>query len=83
MTEQSSILNIIAEALSFSADKLDVNDDLMGAIPEFDSMAVVNILTSLENHYGFIVDDDEIDAEIFSSVTSLTEFVEQKLIHSE
>ncbi len=83
MSERSSILNILAEALSFSADKLSVNEDLMGAIPEFDSMAVVNILLLLENHYGFIVDDDEIDAEIFSTVASLTEFVEQKLIHNE
>ena len=83
MAEQTTVLNILAEALSISAGNLDVNDDLMGAIPEFDSMAVVNILTQLENHYGFIIDDDEIDAEVFTTVASLIEFVEQKLIQVE
>lgn len=83
MAEQTTVLNILAEALSISAGKLGVNDDLMGAIPEFDSMAVVNILTQLENHYGFMIDDDEIDAEVFTTVASLIEFVEQKLIQVE
>lgn len=83
MVEQTTILNILAEALSLPAGNLSVSDDLMGAIPEFDSMSVVNILTQLENHYGFMIDDDEIDAEVFSTVTSLIEFVEQKLIQVE
>ncbi|MDD5124128.1 MAG: phosphopantetheine-binding protein [Methylovulum sp.] len=52
---------------------------MLGSIPEFDSMAVVSIITALENRFGFIVDDDEIDASIFATVGSLVAFVEQKL----
>lgn len=52
---------------------------LLGAIPEFDSMAVVTIITALEERFGFIVEDDEIDASVFETVGSLTVFVEAKL----
>jgi acyl carrier protein len=52
---------------------------LLGAIPELDSMAVVNILTSLEEHFGFVVEDDEINADTFSTLGALVKFVDQKL----
>jgi acyl carrier protein len=52
---------------------------LLGAIPELDSMAVVSILTSLEDHFGFTVEDDEISADTFATLGTLTTFVEQKL----
>ena len=65
--------------LSEQSDPLAEDTVLLGAIPEFDSMAVVSILTALEEKYDFFVDDDEIDAEIFETVGSLVTFVEQKL----
>jgi acyl carrier protein len=35
-------------------------------------------VTALENRFGFEVDDSEFSGEIFESVGSLTEFIEQK-----
>ncbi len=58
---------------------LDKNSHLLGAIPEFDSMAVVSIITALEEQYGFYVEDDEISADIFETLNSLVVFVEEKL----
>ena len=52
---------------------------LLGSLPELDSMAVVQILTGLEEHFGFTVADDEISADTFVTLGSLTAFVEQKL----
>jgi len=52
---------------------------LLGGIPEFDSMAVVSILTELEESFGIMVDDDEIDASIFETVGALVNFVEEKI----
>lgn len=52
---------------------------LLGEIPEFDSMAVVTVVTQLEEHFGISVDDDEITAESFESLGSLTDFVDGKL----
>ena len=47
--------------------------------PELDSMAVVNLLAGLEQHYGFFVDDDEVDVEIFETIGSLRRFAQSKI----
>ena len=52
---------------------------LLGAIPELDSMAVVSLITALEEQFGITVGDDEIDATTFETVGTLAAFVEQKL----
>ncbi len=52
---------------------------LLGAIPELDSMGVVNIITAIEENLGCVIDDDEISAESFETFGSLMEFVESKL----
>ncbi|MDH5694616.1 MAG: phosphopantetheine-binding protein, partial [Gammaproteobacteria bacterium] len=60
-------------------ESLDVDTALLGGIPEFDSMAVVSVITAIEEQYGFVVDDDEIDAEAFETVGALVSFVDGKL----
>jgi len=57
----------------------DESTPLLGAIPELDSMAVTNVITALEEHFGFSVADDEIGAATFATLGSLSAFVEQKL----
>ena len=52
---------------------------LLGSIPELDSMAVVGVITALEDRFGFAVDDDEIDGSTFATVGTLVAFVEGKL----
>jgi acyl carrier protein len=52
---------------------------LLGAIPELDSMAVVGVLTSLEERFGLQIEDDEIDGSSFASVGALVDLVERKL----
>jgi acyl carrier protein len=58
---------------------LDANAPLLGAIPELDSMAVVNLITALEEHFGITVEDDEISADTFATLGSLAAFVAHKL----
>lgn len=52
---------------------------LLGAIPELDSMAVVSLITALEERFGFISDDDEIGGDTFATVGALADFVAGKL----
>jgi len=52
---------------------------LLGALPELDSMGVVNIITAIEENFGCTIEDDEISAESFESFGSLVDFVESKL----
>ncbi|KQV79066.1 acyl carrier protein [Massilia sp. Root351] len=75
------VKNILADVLSLgaAADTLTAQSPLLGAIPELDSMAVVQLIAAMEDQFGFSVDDDEIDAATFASVGSLTAFVEHKL----
>jgi acyl carrier protein len=52
---------------------------LLGSIPEFDSMAVVAVITALEDNFGVAMEDDEISAEIFETVGALQDFLNQKV----
>lgn len=65
--------------LGDNADSLNAASALLGAVPEFDSMAVVTVLTALEERFDITVDDDEIDAETFETVGNLVDFVSEKI----
>lgn len=58
---------------------IEAATSLLGSIPELDSMAVVNVITAIEEHFGIVVADDEISADTFETLASLSAFVEQKL----
>lgn len=75
------IERILTEILALDPASTPLDDDtaLNGALPEFDSMAVVSILTAVEDHYGVVIDDDEVDAEIFETVGTLKRFVDGKV----
>jgi len=51
---------------------------LLGAVAEFDSMAVVTVITQLEDNFGLSIEDDEISADIFETVGDLTDFVKTR-----
>jgi acyl carrier protein len=57
---------------------LTAESPLLGVLPELDSMAVVTLITALEERFGIVVDDDEISADTFATLGSLTAFVENK-----
>lgn len=61
------------------ADNFGESTRLLGSLPELDSMAVVNVITALEQHFGIVVDDDEINADTFETLGSLAAFVDRKL----
>jgi acyl carrier protein len=52
---------------------------LLGAVPELDSMAVVSLIAGLEDRFGIVVDDSDIDGDVFATVGSLCDFVVRKL----
>lgn len=80
MDIEKLVKNILKQQLQLGAraDELTLDTVLLGALPEMDSMGVVNIITALEDQIGTI-DDDEIDAEVFATLGSLVEFVGRKL----
>jgi len=60
------------------AERLTADSPLLGGLPEFDSMAVVTVVTMIEDELGVTIDDDELSADLFATVGSLAEFVSQK-----
>lgn len=81
MDVTQEILHVLDEVLSLNGRSASFtrNTHLMGALPELDSMAVVSLITSLENHFGLVVDDDDIDGSTFATVGSLADFVSGKI----
>ena len=68
------VLSLDGRTASFTAAT-----HLLGAIPELDSMAVVSLITGIEERFGVVVEDDEIDGATFATVGSLVAFVNGKL----
>ena len=77
MITLADVIQLVAEVLQLGdqAQNFDENTQLLGAIPEFDSMAVVTVITAAEENFGLFVDDDEITAEVFETLGSLHEFL--------
>jgi len=77
----SQVLSILDEVLSLNgrSSSFDRSTALLGALPELDSMAVVGLITALEEQLGLVVDDDDIDGDTFASVGSLADFVAARL----
>jgi len=73
ITIVGQVLNLGKRSLAFGTDT-----QLLGSVPELDSMAVATLITALEEHFGFVVDDDEIDGATFATIGSLVDFVRGK-----
>ncbi len=80
MNARADVLKVLDETLSLKARGRFADDTpLLGALPELDSMAVVSLITALEERFGFTVEDDEIGGATFATVGSLVDFVQGKL----
>lgn len=77
MVTLEDIKKIIGEVLQIGdrAENFSRDTELLGSIPEFDSMAVVSILTSIEENLDIFIEDDEVTADVFETVGSLHDFV--------
>lgn len=73
--------SILTETLGLGerGKSLTAQSHLLGSLPELDSMAVIHLITALEDRFGIVADDDDINASTFETVGSLMAFVESKL----
>ena len=78
---QQEVLKILDEVLSLKGRITSMNREspLLGALPELDSMAVVAVITTLEERFGFTIADDELDGSSFATVGALADFVTIKV----
>lgn len=82
MATLEEVRNVLADVLALGdrAALLTVDSPLLGSIPELDSMAVISLLTALEEQFGITVEDDEISATTFETLGSLVRFVDSKAV---
>jgi acyl carrier protein len=75
------VQSVLAETLSLGQRAYQVTpaSALLGALPELDSQAVLSLLMGIEERFGVPIADDEVDAEIFATLESLTSFVATKI----
>ena len=75
------VKTIVVETLGVEdrADSLDATTPLLGSLPELDSMAVLELVLELEQRFGIVVDGEDVTAEVFETLASLTAFVDSKL----
>lgn len=81
MNAQTEVLRVLDGVLGLGGRAQGFGRDtpLLGAIPELDSMAVVSLITALEEQLGVMLEDDEIDGSTFATVGSLVDLVQSKL----
>jgi acyl carrier protein len=72
--EVQSVLN---ETLSLGKRAYELKPDspLFGALPELDSQAVLNVLLGLEERFGISIADDDVSADAFTNLRTLTTLV--------
>lgn len=81
MDTERQVLDLLDELLGLGGRAAGFNRDtaLLGALPELDSMGVVALLGGLEDRFGLVVDDDDIDGATFATVGTLTDFVAARI----
>lgn len=74
------VKTILIDVLSLgdAGQRLQADSPLLGSLPELDSMAVVSLVGALEDHFGIVIDDDDLSASTFETLGSLVDFVARK-----
>ncbi len=81
MALEIDILGVLDSALALKgrAQSFTRETPLLGALPELDSMAVLTVITMLEERFGLSIHDDEIDGAAFATVGALVDWVTTQL----
>lgn len=74
------VKSVLTETLQLGVrgETLTESTKLLDDIPEFDSMAVVTVVTAIEERFDIAFDDEELTADQFETVGTLVNFVASK-----
>ncbi|MCL4705766.1 acyl carrier protein [bacterium] len=75
----TEVKEVIANSVKTGIAPENMPDDLRLAGDSLDSMAVTSLVLGLEEHFGFTFDDEDLSAEAFETVATLSQLVEKKL----
>jgi acyl carrier protein len=81
-TVDNTVRELLFDVLGLSKDQVAAMDDdteLFGTLPELDSMAVAGLLTEMEDRLDIMIDDDDVDGELFATFGNLVAFAKAKV----
>lgn len=73
---------LIADVLGLDpaqAQAMSPESGLFGHLPELDSMAVAGLLTEMEDRFGIVIEDDDVDGAMLETYGGLLAFARAKL----
>jgi len=75
----SEIKQIVISSVGSELKYDELADDfpLVGNI--LDSIAVTNLILALEEHFGFLFNDEDLTAEAFETISTLAKLVKNKI----
>lgn len=82
LTPEAAVRAVMQDILGLDAEQVaefTAETELFGALPELDSMAVAGLLTELEDRLDIMIEDDEVDGELFENFGNLVAFAEAKV----
>ena len=81
MVELSRLRELLRDTLQIGdkADDLSESSRLFGALPEFDSVAIISVVMAIEQQFGVTIPDRELSADVFETMGSLGRFVSRKV----
>ena len=81
MAVQQELMQVLDDVLTLQdhGAAMTRSTELLGSLPELDSMSVMAVITALESRFGFTIHPEELDSASFATVGSLSDFVESKL----
>lgn len=75
-TTRQVLGDVLAELLGGGAGRYTPDTELFGSLPELDSLALVELITVIEERFGFELDEDDITVEVFGTVESLAAHID-------
>lgn len=69
---------LVAETLGIvdRLDSMNASTGLFGSLPELDSMAVIELVTAIQEKFGFEVDHASLTMDTFETIGTLAAFVD-------
>ncbi len=80
---EATLRALLADVLGLDAARIATFDEqtlLFGSLPELDSMAVATLLTGIEERFGVMIEDNDVEAEDFATFGTLLAFVRRKAL---
>ena len=71
-----ALAGLLADLLGGDPGRYTPDTELFGSLPELDSLALVELITAIEERFDIELDEDDITAEVFGMVESLAAHVD-------